>query len=203
MPRRWVIWDSIPQLCLPCQREDGRANIYEPAKVGYIFNYTTYRGALFKGSRQVGAIATTCLRVSHFLYIPLSLAMLAVPPCVRRTFYGLNLYLSPFNSPFIKRGTRYWDRLGGIKVISCRICRFPTGASAGQRCTRAVTVRALTFALTHLTSARTAGVRCAMKCLVRPFIKRGTRLYNMPPQYGKAAARCTARGGVFVWVVFK
>ena len=102
LPRRWVIWDSIPQLCLPCQREDGRANIYEPAQVGYIFNYAAYRGALFKGSRQVGAIATTCLRVSHFLYIPLSLAMLAVPPCVRGTFYGLNLYLSPFNSPLHK-----------------------------------------------------------------------------------------------------
>ena len=65
--------------------------------------------------------------------------------------------------------------LGGIKVTTWRICRFPTGASAEQRYARAVTVRALTFALTHLTSARTAGVRCAMKCLVRPFIKRRTR----------------------------
>ena len=61
--------------------------------------------------------------------------------------------------------------LGGIKVTTWRICRFPTGASAEQRYARAVTVRALTFALTHLTSARTAGVRCAMKCLVRPFTK--------------------------------
>ena len=31
-----------------------------------------------------------------------------------------------------------------------------------------VTVRALQYALTHLTSARTAGIRCAMNCLVRP-----------------------------------
>ncbi len=30
------------------------------------------------------------------------------------------------------------------------------------------TVRALTQALTHLASARTTGIRCAMKCLVRP-----------------------------------
>ena len=48
--------------------------IYETARVGYILNCAAYRGALFKGSRQVGAIATTCLRVSttlSFMSIPL------------------------------------------------------------------------------------------------------------------------------------
>ena len=63
--------------------------------------------------------------------------------------------LSPFNL------------LGGIKVNHAA----------------SVTVRAPTFALTHLTSARTAGVRCAMKCLVRPFTKGGHFfwIYVYPP----------------------
>ena len=83
----------------PPLRKGGRADeFYESAQVGYIFNYTVYRGALFKGSWQVGAITTTCLKVTLFLR------------------------LSPFYSPFIKRGTRCGgDRLGGIKVISCRL----------------------------------------------------------------------------------
>ena len=61
--------NNVPQLRLPCEREDGRTNVYETAKVGYILNRTTYRGALFKGSWQVGAIATTCLRVSIPFYV--------------------------------------------------------------------------------------------------------------------------------------
>ena len=68
---------------LPPFLKGGRADdYYESARVGYIFNCTTYRGALFKGSWQVGAIATTCLRVSTalFMSIPLSLAALAKPP---------------------------------------------------------------------------------------------------------------------------
>ena len=73
LPRRWVIWGNVPQLRLPCEREDGRTNVYEAAKVGYILNYTTYRGALFKGSWQVGAIATTCLRVSTALFMSIPL----------------------------------------------------------------------------------------------------------------------------------
>ena len=35
------------------------------------------------------------------------------------------------------------------------------------------TVRALTYALTHLASARTTGIRCAMKCLARPCARGG------------------------------
>ena len=62
--------NNVPQLRLPCEREDGRTNVFETAKVGYILNRTTYRGALFKGSWQVGAIATTCLRV-YYLTFPL------------------------------------------------------------------------------------------------------------------------------------
>ena len=34
--------NKVPQLCLPCKREDGRANIYEPAKEGYILNCTLF-----------------------------------------------------------------------------------------------------------------------------------------------------------------
>ena len=45
-----------------------------------------------------------------------------------------------------------------LAVSAPLMCRY--GAS--------VTVRALTYALTHLTTARTADARCAMKCLVRP-----------------------------------
>ena len=50
--------NKVPQLCLPCKREDGRANIYEPAKEGYILNCTLFF-AEFKIRQNV-------------LYIPLS-----------------------------------------------------------------------------------------------------------------------------------
>ena len=36
MARRWVIWVNVHRSCLPCEREDGRTNIYESARVGYI-----------------------------------------------------------------------------------------------------------------------------------------------------------------------
>ena len=37
--------NNVPQLRLPCEREDGRTNVYETAKVGYILN----RAAFFTG----------------------------------------------------------------------------------------------------------------------------------------------------------
>ena len=109
---------TIFRSCAPLLKGGRADEFYESAKVGYILNCTTYRGALFKGSRLVGAIATTCLRVTLFLR------------------------LTPFNSPFVKRGDKIWfyfiyiplsfpllqggqgcgGCLGGIKVISCRLC---------------------------------------------------------------------------------
>ena len=77
-------------------------------------------------------------------------------PYVRETFHRLVCFVCRF---IIRQDVFYppFNLLGGIKVNHAAL----------------VTVRALTYALTHLTSARTAGVRRAMKCLVRPFTKGG------------------------------
>ena len=42
------------------------------------------------------------------------------------------------------------------------------------------------------------GTRCGAR-----LAKGDKKTPHKSPQYGKAAARCTARGGVFAWVVFK
>ena len=117
--------DNVPQLRLPCQREDGRTIFYESAKVGYILNCTIYRGALFKGSWQVEATATTCLRVSNptfYIYPPfILLAAIKVTAwrlghrsrtdiCAHSSHFGTHsgcplCYEMP-RSSFIKRGTR-------------------------------------------------------------------------------------------------
>ena len=45
---------------------------------------------------------------------------------------------------------------------------LPSRATYRDKTPHSGIVRALTYALTHLTTARTADARCAMKCLVRP-----------------------------------